>query len=253
MYLKGYFLSTEAEFMQFYGLTDIGKRRTENQDCIVMDAELGLYIVADGMGGYVGGKEASHLACQFCSEYIRDQLPQINLGKVDPVAILKKTYIKVNDFIFQKGQTEHRFHQMGTTLVTVLCVKDKVYIANIGDSRAYLYQGNKLWQISVDHSLVMEAEMKLEGNADERLQNILTRSVGHESTVVADVYSRQWQRGEMLLLCSDGLNKMVSDEEILEVLQGTSDLSKIVHTLVDTVNKLGGVDNTSVVLVRNVD
>ena len=233
--------------------TDVGKRRNTNQDfaaTYVNKANVTLALLADGMGGHRAGDVASR---QAVSE-IGTAWEQTELTDSEKTAqwLIQKIQAE-SQVIFQKGQ-EQELSGMGTTIIAVALLGDQFTIANVGDSRAYLLRNQVLTQITEDHSLVNELVKSGQITAEMALnhprKNVLTRSIGMPSEVEVDVAIHFIADGDYLLLCSDGLTNMVSDEEITATIQETPELEEAVQSLIDQANERGGVDNITVLLIK---
>ncbi|MBI4366727.1 MAG: Stp1/IreP family PP2C-type Ser/Thr phosphatase [Deltaproteobacteria bacterium] len=235
-----------------YGLTDVGRRRERNEDAFLIDADLQLYIVADGMGGHVGGGLASRLAVATIEEAIKPMLePDATLE--EPKAILRKAIHAAGQRIFQRAAENPALKGMGTTTVA-LWFRDKMaYLANVGDSRGYLVRQGRIRQLTIDHSLVgeqMRAGVISETDAkSHRLKNIITRSVGFQEVVEIDLDSRMARPGDLFVLCTDGLTNMIDDQEILSVVTHNHP-KDAAHQLIDLANERGGDDNITILLVQ---
>lgn len=239
--------------LDVWGQTDVGLKRDINQDSILVDAKHSLFIVADGMGGHRGGEVASALAIETVHELIEDQFSK-GQGIVSPRDTIKKVYFEATRKIFLKSTRESpELMGMGTTMVLALAVGNKLYFGNVGDSRAYMYKDNNLWQVTEDHSLVNEqirAGILNPSNGDIlSSRNVITRSVGFEESVVVDIVEREVSPGELFLLCSDGLSSLVSNEKISELCRSSS-MQTIVQDCIDEAKKAGGDDNISVIAFR---
>lgn len=245
-----------------FGLSDVGRRREKNEDSFMQNEKLGLYTVADGMGGHLGGDFASRLATETIEGTILslEQDPEMTLqeggGSVragEYQSYLRYAISVASRRIFEKANSEAVLHGMGTTTVTLLFRNNKVYIANVGDSRAYRIRGEAISQITKDHSLVGEqfrAGMLSEEDARaHRLKNIITKSVGFQGEVDADIDIRVVREGDRFLLCTDGLSNMVRDEEIRDIVT-TNDLEPACRKLIDIANERGGDDNITALLVE---
>lgn len=230
--------------------TDTGLRRESNQDSFLINNELGLFIVADGMGGHSGGEVASALAVETAERFISENLSVLKSRK----ELLIKAYEAASNRIFDKAAHEMpELVGMGTTMVMTMAVDDKLYIGNVGDSRAYLFQKPNLWQVSEDHSLVNE-QLRSGAISENQLEtfvgkNIITRSVGYERSVTADVIERAVTKGDVIMMCSDGLSGLVTDEKISKVLNELNG-QKAVDELIRLALENGGHDNVTVVLVE---
>jgi len=234
--------------------SDVGKRRNTNQDfaaTYVNKANITLALLADGMGGHRAGDVASR---QAVSE-IGTAWEQTTLTDSEKTAqwLIQKIQ-QESQAIYQKGQTQEELNGMGTTIIAVALFGDQFTIANVGDSRAYLLRNHTLTQITEDHSLVNELVKSGQITAEMALnhprKNVLTRSVGLPSEVEVDVAIHYFGAQDYLLVCSDGLTNMVSDQEIAATIEGTPALETIVQQLIDQANARGGVDNITVLLIK---
>ena len=239
----------ETMEIRSWGNTDIGLKRQVNQDSILLDKDLGLYIVADGMGGHRGGGVASVMAIKAAQEVFK-QSHQMGLSPKEAIAL---AYSEANAQIFQRSAQEEELSGMGTTMVLVYFDKDAFFVGNIGDSRAYLFQNDFLWQMTEDHSLVNEqlrAGVIKEDHLDKAAsKNVITRSVGFEREVSSDIFERKIQRGDGILLCSDGLTGMVSNRELL-LLHKKFKGEKFIQKSIEAAKKNGGDDNISVIYIE---
>lgn len=235
-----------------YGKTDIGMVRSMNQDSIFFsDKDIGnlpnLYIVADGMGGHQAGDYASAHAVSWFVEYVK------NCKYVNPITILKTGIARVNEMLLQKASENTELKGMGTTFVTAVILKDKMYVANIGDSRLYV-MGEEAKQITLDHSLV--EELIRTGQLDRRRvrfhpeKNIITRALGTGNEAVPDFFEIELKKNEKVLLCTDGLTNMIEDDEIRDIVMQKLFLDKICDQLIERANYYGGKDNIGVVVIE---
>lgn len=247
--------SRRMKFMEFevWAQTDVGLRREINQDSILVDHDLNLFIVADGMGGHKGGEVASAMAVETVQEVVRKQLQSTT--RMSPKDLLTKAFREASSRIHHKSTFESpELMGMGTTMVGVLCVNNKMYIGNVGDSRAYIYRKPYVWQLTEDHSLINEqikAGVISEEDAPHVIgRNVITRSVGFEKEVSVDVLQRDWISDDMYLLCSDGLSGLVPDERIADICN-TSKPEDIVMRCIDEAKKAGGDDNVSVIVLKS--
>lgn len=228
--------------------TDKGLRRESNQDSYLVNVRFGLYIVADGMGGHSGGEVASSLAVKTLEEMLTDP----EALEIPPREALTKAYEKANRNIYDKAANENpELVGMGTTMVAAYIRQNNLLIANVGDSRCYLFKKPYLWQITEDHSLINEqirAGLLIEGQAKSFVgRNVITRSVGYEKEVHPDVVERVLTSGETYLICSDGLTSMVNDEKINEILN-THDPEKAGKLCLEQALANGGDDNVTVLV-----
>ena len=227
--------------MKAYGKSDVGLMRTINQDSIFVSmSSVGklpnLFIVADGMGGHKAGDVASRKSIEEFIKYV------CTTNMTDPANILDSGIMEINKIILDLAKSNKDYSGMGTTFVAATIVENHVYIANVGDSRLYLVNED-IQQITRDHSLVEEARTHFK-------KNIITRAVGAEEAVTADIFEIETKPNDKLLLCSDGLTNMVEDYEIKTIVQSSDDIESAVHRLIDQANENGGKDNISVVLVE---
>lgn len=244
-----------------YGLSDVGKKRTKNEDSILIDDGLGLYLVADGMGGHLGGEYASRLAIETVQKIFQQlsEDPEATLVEdQDEVARnvgerLKYAIRVASMRVFEEAERNQHLTGMGTTTVGIAVNEGRGYIGNVGDSRAYLVRETEMRQLTEDHSLVSEqikaGLLNAEGAGQHRLKNIITRSVGYQRDVEPDLFVRDLEEGDLFLLCSDGLTNLVPDAEILAITQKGKSLQKTCQLLIEQANRHGGDDNISVILV----
>jgi len=243
--------------LEFINISDNGRKRPHNEDSAVTDARIGLAVVADGMGGYKAGEVASAIAGMLVLTRVREGLAHLNSG--DPAAaagqLLSDSIAEANALIFRTAQEEAQCQGMGTTVVSTLFHDNRIVIAHVGDSRIYRFKNNKLTQLTVDHSLMQELIDRgfytPEEAAENTPKNLVTRALGIEQSVQVDVRHEAAEPGDVYLLCSDGLNDMVDDEEIrLTLSKYSANLVSAAHELVRLANANGGKDNISVVLAR---
>ena len=236
-----------------YGQTDIGMVRSINQDSIYFsDKPVGnhpnLYIVADGMGGHKAGDYASAHAVSWFVDYAKE------CSYENPITIMKTGIAKVNDMLLQMSNEHSELKGMGTTFVAAVMIDDKMYVANIGDSRLYVIGQEDTRQITLDHSLV--EELIRTGQLDRRKvrfhpeKNIITRALGTGKEAVPDFFEVELQPGEKVLLCSDGLTNMVEDDEIGSIVMRQQFVDRICEQLIDRANYYGGKDNIGVVVIE---
>jgi len=256
--------------MKFYGKTDVGVSRTENQDCFgIYEIIPGVTLLAvcDGMGGMAGGAVASRLALDTFVQSMREHIIPDNpedepdLGSVGLRFSLSASASEANRAVWQEAEDSRgKLEGMGTTLVALLVVESTlIYSLNIGDSRLYEITADKIEQITKDHSYVQHlldlGKITYEEAQTSPVRNIITRAVGIEDDVVADIKSLNPAPGtpsapRWLLLCSDGLSGVVSDEEIAELVREGETLQKKTESLVAAARAAGGPDNITVVLAE---
>lgn len=247
-----------------FGHSDVGKKREKNEDSYLVNDERFLYLVADGMGGHLGGEFASRLAVKTIEEIIKaiEEDPELTLAEGAAVkpgdypSHLRYAIKEASHRIFDEATKQPGLHGMGTTTVALLFRNNKAYIANVGDSRVYRIRGRKIDQITKDHSLVGEQIRAGLLSADDsrvnRLKNIITRSVGFQEEVETDVDIRPVKVGDRFLLCTDGLSNLVEDGEIKDIVLN-NDLEDAVKRLIDVANERGGDDNITAIIAEVVD
>lgn len=230
--------------------TDRGLKRQSNQDSILVNSELGIYVLADGMGGHSGGEVASALAVQTVEEYFR----KTQDSQKSPREKIELAYKEASRRIYDKAaKTNPELAGMGTTLVMAYVQDKHIYVGNVGDSRCYLYNSRNLWQLSEDHSVINE-QLRAGAMTEEQAKvyvgkNIITRSVGYEREVHVDVVERKIDLDDVFLLCSDGLSGMVTDQKIREILREKT-ASEAVDDCMKTALYNGGDDNVSLIIVK---
>jgi len=247
---------TECSF-EVHVETHVGKVRQHNEDAALASEELGVCVVADGMGGHRGGKVASKLAVDVFSEVIRDYRDAHPFSKYDANAsnVIQAAFSKANQSVLMRGTSDRSVKGMATTMVTGLVSGDHIITGNVGDSRMYRMQKGELKQITTDHSWINE-NLAGQNLSDEAMRthlfrNIVTRAIGIECKVKTDVEAFKHEKNDLFLLCSDGLTDMLKTDEIEKLLNKPKDaLKKIAKRLVDKANTKGGIDNITVGLIR---
>ncbi|MGE4130289.1 MAG: Stp1/IreP family PP2C-type Ser/Thr phosphatase [Bdellovibrionales bacterium] len=234
-----------------WGQTDVGLKRDINQDAILVDHDHNLYVVADGMGGHKGGEVASAIAIETVQEIVARKSGD---NKLTPRKIIGDAYREASSRIHHKSTFESpELMGMGTTMVLFWETRGRIFIGNVGDSRAYLYVPSGLWQLTEDHSLINEqvrAGVISEEEAPHVVgRNVITRSVGFERDVLVDILEREPAKEELYLLCSDGLTSMVAPEKIAEIFK-QSRPEEVVPNCIKEAKLAGGDDNISVILIR---
>lgn len=238
--------------MLFFNKTDIGCKRRVNQDyTFATNMPVGnlqnLYIVADGMGGHNAGDYAS----KYTVETVVNEIKKCPEEKV--FRIIGKAIRFANEYIRQKAREDVALYGMGTTIVVATIENHQVNIANVGDSRLYIIGADNIRQITRDHSLVEEmvrmGGMKPEDARNHPDKNIITRAVGARDSVEVDFFTEDLKEGELVLMCSDGLTNMLSDEEIADICRKELPIEKKVDALIDAANDNGGKDNIAVILI----
>lgn len=239
--------------INYGGKTDVGLKRENNQDFFLIkefDDDFILMIVCDGMGGANGGREASTLAAQTFADYVENNIRREKRGEY--LSVLENALQEANSIVCRKAKESRELNGMGTTLVCALFDTDTYYCLWVGDSRIYAIGSNSLVQLSHDHSYVQTLidngsispeEAKVHPN-----RNIITKAVGSENTISADVCRTDSDNIKGILLCSDGLCGYVDENEIAKVCLHESDTQKCCDLLVDMANSEGGIDNITVVV-----
>jgi protein phosphatase len=231
-------------------LSDVGRRRQANEDRYAVAAELGLFLVADGMGGHRAGQLASRLAAETAVK----ALEELQGSEMALTERLRCSVTAANREIFNTAQAKPEFQGMGTTLVSLLVADGRVALAHVGDSRAYLVRGGKIRQLTDDHSvvgeLIRQREITPQAARVHPHRHVLTKALGVRREVVPDLAELTAVPGDLFVLCSDGLTGLVHDEEIAEAAASSDDLDTICADLVECANSRGGEDNITVVLVR---
>lgn len=239
--------------MKTFSMTDTGRRRDINQDYMfTSETAVGklpnLFIVADGMGGHKAGEYASKTAVETIVEYIEEN----DSGLL--VASMKKAIGEANKRVLKEAIVDIEKEGMGTTIVAATIKGDKLIVANVGDSRLYIVNESSITQLTTDHSLV--EEMVRSGKLARRDarnhpdKNKITRAVGVFPKVEVDFFEAKIERGDTILLCTDGLTNMVEDEEIKRIILGQRDIVEKTATLIETANKNGGTDNITALLIE---
>jgi protein phosphatase len=236
-----------------FSITDTGRLRNSNQDCVFCEENAvgrfpNLFLVADGMGGHKAGDLASRICIDEVTKQISKSAARTSVG------VLEEAVQAANRRIYRCSQESVEQNGMGTTLVGATVEGNMAYIVNIGDSRLYRMQ-DQLQQITVDHSLVEEmvqsGEIPKEEMRTHPNKNIITRALGTDEVVKPDYFGVNVEKGDVLLLCSDGLTNMVDDKEIEKTIKNNIEDMKLVgESLVRQANEAGGKDNISVILVR---
>ncbi|MCG8324729.1 MAG: Stp1/IreP family PP2C-type Ser/Thr phosphatase [Thiotrichales bacterium] len=248
--------------IEVVNLSDVGLKRPHNEDSSISDIDKGLLILADGMGGYKAGEIASAIAVTSTHQQISKGLKQIKPGQaagetgLSPQSQLVKTaIINANTKIYSTASSEASCQGMGTTIVIGLLHDSTLTVAHVGDSRMYRVRGDTFEQVTRDHSLVQELIDRgfytAEEAAENTPKNLVTRALGIEDKVEVDVIEEAISSGDIYLLCSDGLNDMVEDEEIhLTLSKYSANLVQAAEELVQKANAGGGKDNTSIILMK---
>jgi protein phosphatase len=247
--------------IRYAAKTDVGMKRSHNEDYFSLIEDEQLFMVADGMGGHASGEVASKMAAEAISEFYQRTKDEEATWPYKMDRSLNYTEnrlvcgIKLANYrIFHAAASDIRFKGMGTTIVACLLQGEKSYVAHVGDSRIYRVRNGQIEQLTRDHSLLEDyKDAKPDMTAEEEKnfphKNVITRALGMRETVQVDIACHKIESGDKFILCSDGLSGMVSDEDIQKIVVDSSDLESTVANLVDRANRNGGVDNiTSLVL-----
>ncbi len=248
-----------------FGSSDVGKVREHNEDTIGIDNDIGLLVLADGMGGYKAGEVASGIAVKTIMSLVKEayehqdmSAPDNESGLSRPSIVLRDAITRANKIIYQTAKIQPQCEGMGTTVVACLFRNNRISVAHVGDSRMYRLRANRYEQITLDHSLLQElvdrgfysqAEAQRASN-----KNYVTRALGVENTVDVEIHEYPVNKGDYYLLCSDGLSDMVEDEDIHLTINTFGDnLETIAKQLIQLSNDNGGRDNISVILAQVMD
>lgn len=240
--------------MRYGALTDIGMQRAINEDNFYVrpDGEFPYAIIADGMGGHQAGEIASMMVVDILENHIENNL-NTEMDYVEAGEVIRQAFLSANSIIYNYAKNHYKIMGMGTTTTLAMVFKGKLIVVHVGDSRAYMINSEKIEQITVDHSYVWELVKRGEITPEEAKhhpkKNYITRAMGAEETVKADVKIMDYS-GEKILLCSDGLINFVEDETIFEYMNSSDDLQANIKRLVDLANKNGGRDNITVVVLE---
>jgi PPM family protein phosphatase len=227
------------------GLSDVGRERDHNEDSYAVEEELGLFIVADGMGGHQAGEVASALAITTTVEYV-----QSHPGG-DRLSVLADAARAANARVIEEGARNRRRKGMGSTFVAMILDGDSLGIAHVGDSRCYRIRDGKIERMTRDHSLIEElaGDDPVAHAALGGYSNVITRAIGTAPDTEPDIRREKLREGDQYLLCSDGLSGVVKDPEIQRIVLGGGDLAERCRELIQTANENGGPDNISTVLI----
>jgi len=248
--------------IRYCEFTHTGRVREHNEDAAAADLELGLMVLADGMGGYNAGEVASALAIKTVADMVKNGLEQDSRSLVDDSSglmrqsiVLRNAVMRANKIIWQTAQTQPQCRGMGTTIAACLFHDNRVSIAHVGDSRVYRLRNNRFEQLTLDHSLLQELVDRGFFSHEEAMRsanrNYVTRALGVEAVVEVEVQEESVRKGDVYLICSDGLSDMVEDEDIhLTISTFSANLKTAGEQLIQLANANGGRDNVSVCLIQ---
>jgi PPM family protein phosphatase len=247
----------------YKAISDVGRKRSANEDSYFADGDLNLFVVADGMGGHAAGEVASKIAVEAIQDFIRftnndkditwpyefDESLSMAGNRIKTA--IQSAHAKVLEATSQKKE----FQGMATTVVAILVNGEKAQVAHVGDSRAYMVREDRLIQLTSDHSWVNEqlrtGAITSQQARNHPYRNIVTRALGGPNPVDVDVNEEPLQDGDIILLCSDGLNTMILDEDILSIInRNKEDIEAACQELITTANQNGGEDNVTSILVK---
>lgn len=243
--------------MRVHAKSDIGMQRKMNQDTYYIsedNEEYTLCILADGMGGYTGGEVASNLAAINAADYIKENfVSRREYTKEELQELIKKAIEHANQVVYEISKREQELEQMGTTMEICLIYNNRVFIGHIGDSRIYRIRQDIMRKITVDHSyvqkLVKEGKITKEEAVNHPKKNMLMKALGCEPEIEPDITVKGFKEDDIILICSDGLTNMISEEEIYNIIKEDFDLAT--DRLVKRANDLGGNDNITIILIKN--
>src|SRR6186713_2686192 len=251
--------------LTFVGQTDTGRVREHNEDTIASDVDVGLLVLADGMGGYNAGEVASGIAVKTITNLVREGLAREDLGALDratgltrPSIVLRDAITRANKIIYQTARSQAECEGMGTTVVAALFYDNKISIAHVGDSRLYRQRGSQISQVTMDHSLLQELVDRGFYSPEEAQRasnkNYVTRALGVENVVEVEMQEHPAQKGDVYLLCSDGLSDMIGDDDMaVTVNTFGNNPNSVTQHLIQMANDNGGKDNISVILAQVVE
>jgi protein phosphatase len=229
--------------------THIGRKKKVNEDSVLIDRESGLFLLADGMSAPRAGRVASRLAVRRAHAFLKERLPLTHNDVVMP--LLNQAVEHAHDAVQKASLKRRALRGMGTTLI-VLCIRgETAYLSHVGDSRAYLHRGNSLQQITTDHSLDLHADRDVMMRELFYFYHarVLSQAIGLSKKVVCDGHRVELRQGDIILLCSDGLTDMLSDNAVHQIIAThLPDIDRTADVLIEAANEMGGKDNISVVL-----
>lgn len=244
--------------MNIFGMTDIGAVRSENQDSYTvrhLGENAAVAVVCDGMGGARAGNVASAVAVEIFAAAVEDLYRQKTPeGERDCYGVLREACLHANTQVYQLSRSDEQYRGMGTTLVAALLLGTDAYVANVGDSRCYHIHNETISQVTKDHSLVQllvsRGDITPEEARNHPKKNLITRALGVDRDVAADCYHLAWQEGDRLLLCSDGLSNVLTDETLLEQTQEPISLEEQCRSLMRMTLERGAPDNVTIVMAQ---
>ena len=245
------------------GQSDTGRQRSANEDAFGLFDDVGLWVLADGMGGHAAGQVASQMTVDEVGAFVKTMDPELRPWPFTPnpdapydATLLMNAVRVANVHVYNRSIREPEHKGMGTTVVAARqsASRDLLYLASVGDSRCYRLRGNHFEQLTVDHSLlnhlVREFGLSIEEAKSRVGSNVIVRAIGLEDDVLVDIFEIPLEEGDRFLLCSDGLSDLVSDEELHQKLMGARSLDRLTGDLIAAANQAGGLDNITVILLE---
>ncbi len=248
--------------IRYAAKTDVGMKRTHNEDYFTLIEDEQLFIVADGMGGHASGEVASKMAAETIGDFFKRTKDEDATWpfKMDrSLSYIENRLVcsikLANLRIFETSCRDIRYKGMGTTIVSSLVCADKLYVSHVGDSRCYRVRNGDIMQLTRDHSLLEDykeakPDMTAEDEKNFPHKNVITRALGMRETVQVDIRPHQIEPGDTYVLCSDGLSGMVTDPQIHDIVKNAKTLERAVAELVDQANRSGGTDNITTLLLQ---
>lgn len=252
--------------LRYAGNTHVGMKRTHNEDNLAILSEENLYMVADGMGGHASGEVASQMAVETVADFFRETSKdeevtwpyKMEKGRKYEENRLAAGIKLANLRIYETAAQNAAQRGMGTTIVALAFAGNSAFVGHVGDSRIYRLRGETLEQVTEDHSLLNDY-IKMKDLTEQEIENfphknVIVRALGMKETVQVDVAADEPEKGDIYMLCSDGLNGMVNDADIRRIMiENRDDLEQCCNMLIQAANDGGGTDNTTVVVVEVVD
>ena len=242
--------------MRVFAKSDIGKARDMNQDSYYVSQPsetVGLYIVADGMGGYNGGEIASKLAIISAKNYIENNFVKTEHSKEELQKLVKNAIEYANMVVYEKSKEDKSLEGMGTTIEVVLACENRIYIGHIGDSRVYRIRKNIIRKLTVDDSyvqkLVKDGTITKEEAIHHPKKNMLMKALGCEEKIEPDIMVKGFNSNDIILICSDGLTNMIAEQEIYNII--VENIETATQNLIKKAKELGGYDNITVIIIKN--
>lgn len=242
--------------MNIWGKTDIGKVRKINQDnyfAEILENDIAILCVCDGMGGQKAGHIASEQTLEQFTFLLKQEIKQI-MTEEEIIKMLEDAVFKANEYVYELANSQEHLNEMGTTLVGGILYRNSLYVANVGDSRCYLVNEDGITKVTKDHSLVQqlldEGKITLEESLDHPQKNYITKAMGVGRGVKSDIYKIELVRKEYILLCSDGLYNHIEDEDIKRHILKSETIEKKCNELIDIANFRGGYDNITAIILQ---